>query len=220
MCIRDRDGKESTVDEFLSNVEELTTDEIDKTRREENKDESDKKVDYEWVLFVTKGERRDSISKEEWRLFHIKLTEAVLERQINDQEYPVADWAGFSKGLGIIACVSEKDREIAKTLVSQIKVEETSFAAHGKGEKGKYTQVNFLAPPEFAEMKPETILKGIVKVNQLPECYSFRGATRLQNKKTVIRVTAEDEFVTMLEVIDKVRLALTTVKYVLPNAPE
>jgi len=213
------DGSEEKLEELLVDVEELTTDELEKTRREETKDESEKKVDYEWVLFVTKGERRDSISREEWKLFHMKLTEEVMRRQLNDQVYPVADWAGFSKGLGIIACVSKEDRELAKEIVSQITVEDTVFAAHGKGEKGKYTQVVFEAPPEFVEQKPEAILKVIVKVNKLPECFSMRNSAKLKNKKTLVRIIAEDEFVTSLKALDKVRVGLATVTFSLPNEP-
>ena len=160
--------------------------------------------DYPYILYVHEGnDERKTMSRETWNCLYEKINTACMDLIIGEKDAPKIEWSGFAKGVGLIAPLDERSRDIMQKLVADTEVAEYKFRAWAKGEKGRWVPLSIKIP---AFMKKETvtaqkIMQMAVLMNKLPEkSYIIRSCHVIQpGKERLLRIGADEHLVTRLK---------------------
>ncbi len=160
------------------------------------------KKTYPFILFVNGSEdERQPIERKTWSLLEEKLAVKIAELQMEDKPFPFCDWMGFKSGTGIMACVDEESRSLAKDLVAETNVAGLTFRGWGKGEAGKYQSLSFKVPSELKSLPANKITMALVRGNKLPDSGFKIGKVASSKDNTTRRIflLGEADFVEALK---------------------
>ncbi len=182
------------------------------------------KVNYEFILFVnTGGEARLGMSRQTWNLFTEKLTDLVMTRVFDDLPVPKIDWSNLVRGIGVLAAVDEDSQVLTKQLVSEIEVAEHSFRAWSKNERGIYTSVTAKLPAMLKNQPYGKIMAAVVKLNNHPESgFVLRKGMTFKDQGNVrlLRIGVTKEFLEALKKVDRVRVGICSLEFLVHGAQE
>ncbi len=110
--------------------------------------------DCPYLLYIHKG-RDDHITMPHlmFKILFEKFQQTCLEMDLSGEVLaPTIERVGYKRGVGYLAPVDARSRELTKEIVTRITVDGQEFRAWEKGKRGKFTSITIFLPPSMKSL--------------------------------------------------------------------